>query len=715
MHFRKLHFKNACRFEDFQVDLKKGSVGVFGKNGIGKSTLLNFMYAIPTNDFSRFEGVKTDCIRYGAPEKAESFLYGEIEHNDHLLCIKRNFKPTKNNPGTVLVVDGGKEITDANKAEEEIGKILGVDKKMLGLYAFKTQDRIYDFLTTTPTERAKAFAVLCRTEVCEEMWDFLGEFLNKDSEINAVIVDNSDELLAEIAALKGQIEELDASIKQEEERLLNSKSEASARDILKKQDRKEDLLGQQERLQASLEESQVTLAEKQERLAKSERVRKKRAEDVESLCVAADDAKAALKAWDAYKKYRARRKALNVEAEALDREEEENKPPVQPKDYGKHDLDALRKQVVDMESALDRAKAVVAKFQSQKIVACPTCNTPVTDLADHLNEQRKIVLEYPKEVERLDTIVETMTVYDNKVRKYEKWSAGFEARRKANQDARAALKGINTPDGDEADLNKVIEQYQEAVQALTEIVGKVENTRRAVTTAEAAQEATQKRLAEVAEGVVENTVDAAKVERARERLEEHIASGKNIARIQGEWKGVQAQIESKEEDLRKLRNRLKRSKKVRAVARVAERVRDVLHRDRLPRRVAATNLSRMEGDINEGLGYFGDPFWVESDESLQFTAHKPGEPPQPALRLSTGQKVVLAMAFWPAVGSLWQQDLGMLALDEPTANLDEENRKFLSQALGAMSAKCRGRRQLILVTHDPNLANSFDQVIKLET
>jgi len=57
--------------------------------------------------------------------------------------------------------------------------------------------------------------------------------------------------------------------------------------------------------------------------------------------------------------------------------------------------------------------------------------------------------------------------------------------------------------------------------------------------------------------------------------------------------------------------------------------------------------------------------------------------------------------------------VGLLALDEPTANLDEDNRSFLADALSSLSTKISGHRQIIMVTHADNLRGCFDQIITL--
>jgi DNA repair exonuclease SbcCD ATPase subunit len=712
MHYTYFEAKNVGPFEHLKLDLTHGSICVVGRNGRGKSTILNLFFALLSNDFGRFDGVKIDCVRNTAGDKDESYVYGRVEHNGRLLSIKRNLR---GKPVVSLMVDhSGKEITDVNKAQEEIDRVLGVDRKMLDLYVFKTQDKIYDFLSTTPAERAKALAVLCHTEHCEEVWDYLGRFLNKDVEVNAVIVDDSDELAQAVATLNAKLVDLDSARKVEEGLLLNAKSEQSARNILHRQDTVEQLSALKGKCDARIKTLEESASEWRKKLDVREAKLKKLSGRVGDGAAQADEAKAALSAWASYKKYRQRRRQLKDEAEQLVRQERQMGPPPLPEKLeGVAALDVLNKYLSAWENQLGHARKVVATFQVSGLTECPTCGTPVGTLHDYLEEQRRLVLEMPGQIAAVQDQVDLWDQYNRDVRKYEKWRAGHDARVKANQESRDAMKDVKAPDGDEDELKTALAAYQEQVEEMVEAEVATRKARDAFNEADADLKSERRQLAEIAQALEENKEPAEKVERARRRLDQHLASTRNISRLEGEAGGVRSMVEDKENELKKLRARLKRNKRVRRAVQVVSAARDVLHRDRLPRRVAQSNLAKMEGDINGNLGLFGDPFWVEANEQLSFVVHKPGEPPQPAGRLSTGQRVVLALAFWPAVASLWAQDLGILALDEPTANLDEENRKFLALALGVLSARVRGRRQLIMVTHDHSLRPAFDQVIDL--
>lgn len=703
-----MKIKNVGPFEDFSLNLTRGSIGIFGRNGKGKSTLLNLMYAIPTNDFSRFAGVKTDNVRNTADPKAESYVYAEIEHNGRVLQITRRLK---SKPTTELVVDGGKPITDANKAQEEIDTILGIDKKLLDLYVFKEQHKVYDFLTSIPSERAKAYATLCRTEQCEDIWSMLGTFLNKDKELNTETVDNSDELAGRIAEIDLELATLAERIDHEKELLLSPKSEESAKEIVRRRQRVDDLKEERVKVRESIQQTQEAVEKSEARVQEKQTEIDALEEKVNKRSAKATDARAALKGFEQYQVYRRRRKRLKEEAEELEVEGAKKSAPDEPKYLDQHE--ALKKQSVQVEDELDRAKEMVNAFKKSGMVECPTCKTPVDHLKEHLELQRKKVLELPAVLKELCNKVATIDEYRTAAKRYREWKIDYDARVKGNAEARDALKDVTAPEGDVEELKAWLTKYDDLLNDLAHARSAAVEDKDLLLKRKATLKARKDRLAEIRQAIEDNDEPDEKFEKAKTRLAEHKVASNKIATLEGEAKGLVRQKDDKNDELKKLRKKLKRTKRIKQMAKVIEASRDVFHRDKLPNRVATTNLSRMEGDVNENLTMFGDPYWVESNDSLSFTVHKPGEPPQPAERLSTGQRVILALSFWPAVISLFSSDLGMLALDEPTANLDAENRKFLREALSAMTAKARNERQLIMVTHDPDLRTAFDQVVDL--
>lgn len=141
----------------------------------------------------------------------------------------------------------------------------------------------------------------------------------------------------------------------------------------------------------------------------------------------------------------------------------------------------------------------------------------------------------------------------------------------------------------------------------------------------------------------------------------------------------------------------------------------VLHNNAAPRDVSYVHLRKLTEVINRTLEPFESPFVVEAQEDLSFLARfSDGVRVQHHQRLSVGQRAVLAICARIALNSRFVGQLGVLALDEPTADLDEHNQEALPVALVKLKELCRARNlQIFFVTHAERLVDLFDQVVEV--
>ena len=97
MHIKYVTVKNFGPFSDFEQEFGQGLIGLFGINGSGKSTLVNGIYATLTNDFGRFDGVKSDIIRDVVRDdpSEKSFFEVEAEHEGTEFVLRRSLRPHK--------------------------------------------------------------------------------------------------------------------------------------------------------------------------------------------------------------------------------------------------------------------------------------------------------------------------------------------------------------------------------------------------------------------------------------------------------------------------------------------------------------------------------------------------------------------------------------------------------------------------------------------
>jgi DNA repair exonuclease SbcCD ATPase subunit len=123
----------------------------------------------------------------------------------------------------------------------------------------------------------------------------------------------------------------------------------------------------------------------------------------------------------------------------------------------------------------------------------------------------------------------------------------------------------------------------------------------------------------------------------------------------------------------------------------------------------------MKDRINEILRIFEAPFEVEPTDELGWMANfLDGTRQVVDRRLSVGERVVLSMAFRVVLNSIFAGGVGLLIMDEPTADLDEHNLACLPQALDKLrSLSAEQGLQVLFVTHAQVIRKYFDNVIEI--
>lgn len=715
MWIKGVRVENLGPHRKLDLQLRLGSVGVFGGNGSGKSTLIDLVYSALTNDFSRFACAKADLVSLTAEPKTAAYVEVDAEHNGVAFTVRRALRGK--NPHLLTFHDGRAENnhTDARVVAEHLGK-LGIDKRLLDFAVFKQQNKVYEFIDVIPSVRGKAYQVLNRTEECEQFYEVLGDLLKVYGRYGEV-VDNSDELQTRLTTLADEGDALAAQKADHVQKYLKPEHKTKAEQIVE-QDRRHRQHGEEvvalgaeiKRLFAELEPLKEDAHRKWNRVAELQT-------QIAELEPQAATARDALRRWTLVEQYRGQRDRLDREAAALERQRREVPPrPAAPEPH-EDEIDSMRRELAGLEAALVSAQArhkrLTGGTLDQPIDECPTCGQEITATTAAYAEALAAVTALPAQINDLEREIWDKDNLRARHAAHRDKLAAYTRAKTTHDAAVVALKEVAEPDGSKADMQALADGLNVAKCALRVAESAHTPADRAKTAAWAKYEAAVDRLAAAEAVVAETAQDDARVTRARDRLAEDRAARLAVATLDGRIAGVAAQVRSAEADLSRLRTQLAAARKARLLSEVLTRARDVVHRDGLPQRVARANLHRMEADINAGLEHFGKPFWVEADDDLTFVAHKPGVPPHAAGLLSGGQKMVLAVAFWNAVASMYRADVGMLVLDEPTANLDAANVAGLAEAMAAFTDTVRGRRQLIMVTHADALRPAFDQVITL--
>jgi DNA repair exonuclease SbcCD ATPase subunit len=709
IRFLRTTIVNAGPFPALDIKFKGDSVGVFGRNGRGKTTLLTLMFAALTNNWSRFATVKKGAVYNQAPERAESYVAIEISNGTETATVRRNLRGA----GKSELKFRGKTYDDAEEISREIAASFGADKRLMDRFAFIPQDRMYSLLVDTDANRKEALQTLFGTEKCSQLHDLLNNFVNREAPLllRSPVADETD-LQASLGEVERTIASCQAKIDEHRKLLLADASRKSATAVVQTAARVAELERQQSESQQRVQECRRTEAEASGVLGPLAKSLKETQDELAVLGPQAEAAKARLDAWNRVLADQQRRRQAEQRLEAATAEAAALKPPIPPKNLIEaKKLSAAAAQVARWQVEIERLQQLIENFDRTGQTECPTCGTPVSAIEATLDEARKTLPELREKRASLQTRVQTSTAFANALAQHEAKKQRLADAAQAAQAFLAALPADEQEaDVDAAALKALIEKRASLQQKEQDLAARHRKAERACEATRGQLSVLQTSLDRLMQEIESQRKAPDLVSRAKRRLEEDRQAATAISNLQGQIAVHQQQAESLAKKIEACRKAKERMANVETMVKVVERVRDAMHWNAVPAEVSRRRMRAAEADIDQSLELFGSPFRLRTTESLAFEAVKPTGIAEPLAQLSTGQRCVAAVSFWDAIG----KELGFLALDEPTANLDEDNRAYLAEALASMSAKRHGRRQLFIVTHDQNLRSAFDQVVDLD-
>lgn len=170
--------------------------------------------------------------------------------------------------------------------------------------------------------------------------------------------------------------------------------------------------------------------------------------------------------------------------------------------------------------------------------------------------------------------------------------------------------------------------------------------------------------------------------------------------------------------LRKLRKEDGAQEGLRKLTKTVELVRNWFHFSQGPRMVVVDILDQLTPDINTLLAKFGSPYTVMPDyDNVLFKYIKgtgASAEPQSVLRLSGGERVMLATSFRISSYCMFASKLGLLTLDEPTAYLDSQNVQLFAHLVEKLREITTSLKlQLFMSTHEEAIIPLCDTVVNL--
>jgi energy-coupling factor transporter ATP-binding protein EcfA2 len=423
-------------------------------------------------------------------------------------------------------------------------------------------------------------------------------------------------------------------------------------------------------------------------------------------------ARTALGHWQSYKNVARLQERLQEQRAYIATLRAKNPEP--PKPAGET-AEQVYRQMENIERQVKEAEKFVKLFTAEGTAQCPTCHTPTSNLTAQVKEQHDILTTLNGQLILLDASWMEKRAAEQAHADWRKKEDELVNQEKRLDDSERDLTTVTPPELSEDDLAKTVADYDSFQQARKEILPLAAAAR----LRKAQLEGSLTNLAETIEQlnaqIHSATVSAADAHLAGTQLKNLREQLANRAEIEQKRSGAQYRLKDLDAQFITAQQNERAASTLRSWSETAERVRDALKN--APRMVAQRNLQRLEVSINELLRIFQVNFQVKvaEDGTPTFIAEFYDGRRQVAQRLSIGQKTVLALAFRVAVNAMFAEEIGLLALDEPTASLDQPRIQALAPVLEKLRELSTAKGlQCLLVTHATTLSNLFESAIELE-
>jgi len=709
LYIEHIEGQNIGPRAEFSYDLSRGLIGIFGDNGAGKTTLVNSIYSCLTNDFTRLNRKKEGAILDTSDEDEDAFISVTAVHGDARFTLTRYLRPSKSE----LRVEGQKKpIRKATAIQQELESVLGIRRQLIDNYVFVNQWQMFDFLSQTITDRAKAFQYLCNTVKAEEIWKLTGDMLPDIEDLcGHDVEDNRDQLRREIADRRKRINSNDDELAVLHETvLLGPQKERYIQKIVDDYNKAKIVRENLESGQQKLTQAEADMATKEGLIQNAQRLWDEASGLVASLVEEADAAKLAMSQAKQAKAQGIRLQRLTTELNGL-------VVPVEPKKVSgvtEQSVNKLRDEIATRRSEYAEAKKVTKAFEEEGVIECPTCGTLVEDLHDHLENQREKAISLGPEIEKLKEKLKRFEGYAKAMSDYRVSQEKYDTAIKRINEEIAATEQLEFPEGDMKDWQEAVATYEAAVKTQDDARKLCEKRKRDLSVVKGALKAHEAFVVKMKKILGELKVTKDDYVQAQKKLAGHNTAKDMAGNLKASSEALREVVESFHEDLKRKDRLIAQGQAARDFHTRLTRIRQVCHREYWPKMVAESYLEDLQHDMNAWLDQFGSPFCVRAGDDLTFQFRKPGKPWREAELLSGGEKVVLALALRRAINLIFAAEIGMMSLDEPTAGLSAHNVGCLREALVTLATDSKNRgNQVIIITHEDSLRPVFDQVIEV--
>jgi exonuclease SbcC len=702
---------NVCQHRNLKVDFPPGLTIICGPNGAGKSNLMNLIRASITNDFRSMGGVKENNICRDAEEEEVSYVETIWSTSNGDLALRRFLRGGKSSVslnGEALA--SGKEDVVTSKALE----LMGVSASIVNDFLFASQDRLQDAIGGTKATRADLFQSLCGLDRIEQLDRILRDKVNQLVGIAGEF--DQSELDQKSLAWSAKVDEYNKLKKLNEKyqassALLSVRSTEISR-LVAEYNKKQELAAAKIKIYDRTRKAKLRLDE----LVTSSDEHKQQLDKINSeITGLKENLQTTKEQLDLVKN-------LTPLAELEKLRYKANLPVVPVPTVTRYEKEVLLEtakkiayisaQIKDLNEKINNAKNINS-------IECPTCGAPTKSVQNR-------IAAWQEDIDRVINKLAILKDYETKLNKanavWEEYETKKNQRNIIVSQAKEALAACEDTEEQaklrSLDIDQLNKTYlttklrleeltislNESQQALDEINNNIYSVKADLSSFKREYRENKEKLEQLDDEV--NKLNYRKVDELQEEQKEIEEQLKKTEEISYELKAAKTVLSSLVSDLRRLKEKKRKVKNLRNFIDLTKDTRAILSRDRLPARIVGNMLQQTCEKINHYLKAFSMPFVVSVDpQEYAFNAIHADGSVEPSSRLSVGQKVALAIAFWLARSAVFVGRIPFFCLDEPTAHLDEERVLQCADVFSRLATELTATdRQGIIITHHQSLS-----------
>lgn len=710
MRWLQLKLVNWRTYSNATFNFTGDMIGIVGSNGSGKSNLLAAIEYLTLGTSAR---TKASNLRRGAES---GYVEGRFSHHGDEYTIRRDITSAK---CRLTDHSTGKSVAKGDEVNSRMHALVGVDPRIFSSHVVVSQFNMDAAVRAKPAELSSMFQHLFGTTKCESLREQLMVHINRFAAYVPVDTD--------LDAMRTKVAELEAQTRRQEHELTGIEVQLSEINTAALQAVMNDYAAWHRHLPLKLQ-LEATLARLTQSAKDAAVELDARRSQLKQVQAAAEQLRESAVKYTRIAACHAELQHLDSTAADARRQLDEttrrlaeltSTTPSPPVNDLKPLQDARDELAVKTGTLQDR----VIKLKSTTAAVCPVCGGELRDRQARLAESEAELLtlnsQFMLAQQRLNDRVAAYTAETQAVTRH------AEALRQLQAQAEQARQAVSTLDTRRAQLQTEIAgvsvetatQWLAAYQELSATVGVKESEYKAATAAVAQIEA---HITETSTALAKLVLPAREVSdveynMAYAKLKQHEELSAQRIRCLTMRTESASQLGAARTELETAQKRYDVTLNAVKYRQLLERARNVLHRDNLPKVIAQRHLVRLNRTLELVLRRLQFPFACKITENGAFEFTDTEGYVFPAEELSGGQRMKFCVGYLLAVNDQYASDFNLLALDEPTAYVDDDNIALIAEALEHIRSYAKSSGvQLLVITHEQSLRSVFDQVIEIK-